>query len=244
MRSRLVLVLLALLAPLLAVLPSSGSSSAAPQGRLTIEVLSNRSDLVSGGDVLVAVDLPRAVKPGRVRVKLGGRDVTQRFSTSDGRLVGLVTGLEVGRNVLRATAPKARAARAVVINHPNGGPLFSGPQAKHYVCQDTATDAQCNEPATYDYLYKSTNPATPATPPSWSASAPLAPSFRMRGPVSLPRAERSSAPTTASTWCGPASASTAADRARSPTRASGRWRTSTPWSVVVVATSAGGSAGS
>ncbi|MCW2773317.1 MAG: hypothetical protein JWN91_1643 [Nocardioides sp.] len=171
MRSRLVLVLLAVLAPLLAVLPSSGSS-AAPQGRLTIEVLSNRSDLISGGDALVAVRVPKGVRPGQVRVRLGDRDVTQRFSTRGGRLLGLVTGLDVGRNVLRATAPGARPARAVVVDHPNGGPLFSGPHSTHYVCQESATDAQCNEPATYDYLYKSTNPATPDLQPYDPANPP------------------------------------------------------------------------
>jgi Tannase-like family of unknown function (DUF6351) len=171
MRSRLVLVLLALLAPLLVVLPTSGSS-AAPRGALTIEVLSNRSDLISGGDALVAVDLPDAVRSRQVRVTLGERDVTKRFTARGGRLVGLVTGLEVGRNVLRATAPGARPDKAVVINHPNGGPLFSGPQPQHYVCQESATDAQCNQPATYDYLYKSTNPATPDLQPYDPAAPP------------------------------------------------------------------------
>jgi hypothetical protein len=173
MRSRLVLVLLALLAPLLAVLPASGSS-AAPQGELTIEVLSNRSDLISGGDALVAVELPEggSVRPRQVRVTLGDRDVTQRFTVTGGRLLGLVNGLEVGRNVLRASVPGARADRAVVVNHPNGGPLFSGPHSTHYVCQETAVDAQCNEPATYDYLYKSTNPVTPDLQPYDPANPP------------------------------------------------------------------------
>ena len=171
MRSRLVLVLLALLAPLLAVLPTSGSS-AAPQGALTIEVLSNRSDLISGGDALVAVDVPDSVRPRQVRVTVGDRDVTQLFAVRDGRLLGLVNGLEIGRNVLRATAPGAAPDKAIVIDHPNGGPLFSGPQSQHYVCQETATDSQCDEPATYDYLYKSTNPLTPDLQPYDPATPP------------------------------------------------------------------------
>ncbi|GAB6985326.1 DUF6351 family protein [Nocardioides pyridinolyticus] len=166
MRNRLLL-LLALLAPLLAVVPGGPSTAEAkPRGALVVEVLSNRADLVSGGDVLVAVDLPRGVKAGQVTVTAGGRDVTRRFAVrEDGRFLGLVTGLDLGRTVLRATAPRATAGRAVVVNHPNGGPVFSGPQHAYYRCQATAVDEQCNEPASYDFLYKSSNPTSPGLQP-------------------------------------------------------------------------------
>lgn len=152
MRSRIALLLLALLAPVLAVVPGSGSAATLP-GRLTIQVLSNRADLVSAGDVLVAVRLPQGVRAGQVRVTADGRDVTRRFAVrEDGRFLGLVTGLDLGRTVLRATAPGARADRAVVVNHPNAGPVFSGPQTEHYQCDG------CDKPATYDFLYRSTDP--------------------------------------------------------------------------------------
>ncbi len=39
-----------------------------PLKSLTVEVLSNRADLVSGGDALVAVDLPAKVNPAKVQV--------------------------------------------------------------------------------------------------------------------------------------------------------------------------------
>lgn len=162
MRNRLLL-LIALLAPPLAVVPAT---EAAPRGQLVVEVLSNRADLVSGGDVLVAVDLPRGVKPGQVKVTAGGRDVTKRFAVrEDGRYLGLVTRLDLGRTVLRATAPGATAGRAVVVNHPNGGPVFSGPQHAYYRCQETAVDEQCNEPASYDFLYQSSDPTSPGLQP-------------------------------------------------------------------------------
>lgn len=164
MRNRLLL-LLALLAPLLAVVPGT-PSTAAPRGALVVEVLSNRADLVSGGDVLVAVDLPRGVKAGQVRVTAGDRDVTKRFAVrADGRFLGLVTGLDLGRTVVKATAPGSTAGRTVVVNHPNGGPVFSGPQHRYYRCQETAVDEQCNEPASYDFLYLSTNPLSPGLQP-------------------------------------------------------------------------------
>ena len=169
MRVRLPL-LLGLLAPLLAVpaltapAPAAPEASRAAQG-LSVEVLSNRRDLVSGGDVLAEVVLPRGVAPRAVRVTRNGDDVTDRFHvTADGRLVGLVAGLELGRNVLRATAGRD-AARTTLTNHPNAGPVFSGPQAEHYRCQESAVDAQCNEPATHGFFYRSTDPTKPDLQP-------------------------------------------------------------------------------
>nr|WP_281385990.1 DUF6351 family protein [Nocardioides luti] len=138
---------------------------AAPAKRLTIEVLSNRADLVSSGDALVAVRLPRGVRARSVEVTVGDRDVTHRFKVrQDGRFLGLVKGLRLGRNVVRATAP-GYAGRTVITNHPNGGPIFTGPQSEHYQCQETAKDAACNERATYSFLYKSTDPSQPDLQP-------------------------------------------------------------------------------
>lgn len=77
-RRHLTPVLVALAVTLgLPVVTAGGSQAAA--GTLTIEVLSNRADLVSGGDALVAVELPARVSPDRVRVVLGGQDVTSQF---------------------------------------------------------------------------------------------------------------------------------------------------------------------
>ena len=42
-----------------------------------IKVLSNRADLVSGGDALVRVKLPRGVRPARLRLMAGHRNVTR-----------------------------------------------------------------------------------------------------------------------------------------------------------------------
>lgn len=142
-----------------------------------IRVLSNRADLVSAGDVLIEIDLPPGVKPRKLRVTVAGRDVSKQFAKRpSGRVIGRIDGLALGRNVIRASVPKPRGravAKTVVVNHPNGGPVFSGPQKPHYTCQEGAVDAQCNQPATYTLLYKSTNPLAaglktydPAAPPS------------------------------------------------------------------------------
>jgi hypothetical protein len=121
----------------------------------TIEVVSNRADLISAGDALVAIDIGSA-DPAGVRVTVGDRDVTDAFALRpNGRYEGLVEGLSVGENELTATVPGAPAAQITIVNHPNGGPVFSGPQVQPWVCQEGARDAQCNQPETYSYEYLS-----------------------------------------------------------------------------------------
>ena len=140
-------------------------------GQLEIRTLSNRADLISGGDALVEVVLPRRSDAARVRVKLNGRDVSSAFTTRDGRLIGLVTGLKVGKNSLTAQLKDQPVERLTITNHPAGGPIFSGPQLQPWICETEsaglapATDSQCNAPTKVDYLYRSTDPAKTALLP-------------------------------------------------------------------------------
>ena len=61
---------------------------------LRIRALSARPDLVTGGDVLVQIDGPARLAPGRVTVRLNGADVSAAFrGTPTHAVVGLVTGL-------------------------------------------------------------------------------------------------------------------------------------------------------
>ncbi len=144
---------------------TTSDSRRAPSRELVVKVLSNRSDLVSGGDALVSVRLPRGMDAEQVRVYVGDRDVTRRFRVrANGQYEGLLLGLRVGENVVRVQAP-GYAGQSVITNHPNGGPVFSGPQHGPYQCQSTAVDAQCNEPASYSLLYKSTDPTKPGLQP-------------------------------------------------------------------------------
>jgi hypothetical protein len=117
----------------------------------SIEVLSNRADLISGGDALVAVDLPAGTDPSTITVTQNGKDVTSDFAQRpNGRFEGLLTGLVNGANTIAAGG-----AKITITNHPNGGPVLDGPQIQPWVCQSTAQDKQCNQPATYAYQYKS-----------------------------------------------------------------------------------------
>ena len=143
----------ALLALLL--VPATAAAAKKRPG-LRIHVVSNRADLISAGDALVRIEGRAHIKMARIRVTAGRRDVTRAFRRrANGRIEGLVTGLKVGRTVLKARAPGRRAARAAVINHPNGGPVLSGPQVQPWQCQAGATDTQCNQPPSYAYSYKS-----------------------------------------------------------------------------------------
>jgi hypothetical protein len=136
-----------------------------------IRVLSNRADLVSAGDALVAVKPPAGVSPSRLRVRLRGEEVTDEFAVREnGRFEALLTGLRDGPNGLVARVRGGPWAKLVITNHPNGGPVFSGPHVQPWVCQETAVDEQCNQPVAYEFRYMREGGGwadyDPAAPPS------------------------------------------------------------------------------
>jgi hypothetical protein len=139
----------------LVVAPSVGAATLAP----TIAVLSNpRADLVSDGQALVGITLPNGQGIAGLKVTVGSRDVSKDFAVrSSGQIQGIVDNLRVGTNVVTAQA-QGRAAHLTITNHPSGGPIFGGPQIQPWRCQDGARDKQCNQPATFSYSYKSTDP--------------------------------------------------------------------------------------
>src|ERR687896_1670842 len=106
--------------------------------RVDIDVVSSRADQVSGGDALVKVEASRADLDD-LRVLLGGADITDAFEQRDGDLVGLVTGLELGRNRLEVLEERRgrdkTLDRLTLENHPQTGPIFSGPHQVPFVCK-------------------------------------------------------------------------------------------------------------
>jgi hypothetical protein len=140
---------------------ASGSAVRTPHP-VKITVLSGRADLVSSGSAVVAVSPASAA--GALKVTLDGRDVTRRFaarSTLGGRYAAVLRGLRVGDNVVRATLPNGAGAQLTLVNHPNGGPLFAGPQPTPWVCPRGARDKKCNQPPRFTYKYVSTDPTRP-----------------------------------------------------------------------------------
>src|SRR3989442_6090039 len=91
-----------------------------------IKVLSNRADLISGGDALVEIVLPDGVDPASVRVDVDGRNVTAAFAVRpNGRDIGLITGLAERSNVLTARGPDGAGASITITSHPIGGALVA-----------------------------------------------------------------------------------------------------------------------
>ncbi|WP_433225923.1 DUF6351 family protein [Microtetraspora malaysiensis] len=146
-------------------------------GELRITAISGRADMVTGGDSLLRIDLPRAVPRESLRVTLNGRtDVTPAFRNGPGadELVGLVTGLREGRNTVEVTAQVPRRPRSSItlVNYPAHGPVFSGPHQQPFACETAAfqipviggtlgepLDANCAIKARVDYFYRSSTGA-------------------------------------------------------------------------------------
>lgn len=134
---------------------------------IAITVLSGQPDRVSGGSVLVEVASPRHER--RLRVTLNGRDVSNAFHPGDqpNSMVGLVTGLSLGRNRLRAEGGEGRASIELT-NYSIKGSIISGPQIQPFICQtetfmlpDGTTlgppiDADCSAATRVNYVYMST----------------------------------------------------------------------------------------
>lgn len=142
---------------------SLGARFPEPLSAQEIVVLSNRADLISGGDALVEINLPGGTDPARVDVRVDGRSIRSAFQLrADGRFYGLVTGLREGPNVLTLDTP-GTDARITLVNHTIGGPVFSGPQLRPWQCDTTAepslgppSDEKCNAETRYRYLYRTT----------------------------------------------------------------------------------------
>ena len=178
-----------------AVLAFSLSTSAVAAGPEII-VLSNRADLVSGGDALVQINLPPFVDPARgVKVALNGTLINNMFAVRpNGRYQGLVTGLNNGDNLLTVHTTQG-GAKLTITNHPIGGPVFSGAQVQPWICATptpvpesgntpasnasglttVAFDSQCNIATEYKLFYRTTtsgcstalpDPSPPTAPPT------------------------------------------------------------------------------
>jgi hypothetical protein len=177
-----VLLTLAIAAAGLAV-TASGAGAVQP---FTIESVSNpEADLVSGGQVLVRVEVPDGTDAADVTVTSNGVvDVTAAFAVQDdGSLLGLVDGLSVGRNRIVATLADGTASTLRVRNRPITGPVFSGPQQLPFFCEThrypglpAASPPLCSAPTQVTYLYRNTAGAflplaDPSVPPADAAMA-------------------------------------------------------------------------
>lgn len=121
-----------------------------PEKVLQIRTISNRADLVSDGDALVELTFPERAAVPSLKVSLNGRDITSAFAAAgEDRMLGLVTGLVDGDNVLAAQMGGGKKAQLTITNSPRSGPVLSGAQIKPYYCaHPTPRPANGNTPAT------------------------------------------------------------------------------------------------
>jgi hypothetical protein len=145
------------LAGLLSLVVSAAAWANEGGSNLEIVTVSNRADLISGGDALVEVRVPKQVSLSAVKVRLNGHDITASFKANAAArtLRGLVTGLVEGRNDVVAEADgkgkgkdDEKEARLTITNHPIGGPVLLGSQTQPWVCATpTGTPESGNMPA-------------------------------------------------------------------------------------------------
>lgn len=169
--------------PLALVACGGDDNSSSPVAGTTLQTLSGRADMVSGGSALVEVKLPAGIAQSVVKVTLGTNDVSSAFTTrADGRTVGLVTGLANGANTLTVTSPNNAFAGATltITNHPIGGPVLLSSQVTPWICATpvptaasasapatnasglptAATDAQCNIATKASLFYRTLTPVS------------------------------------------------------------------------------------
>lgn len=143
--------------------------------RLEIKTLSSRPDLVSGGDALVEIKTPAGVSLNDITVTLNGKDVTAQFKhdLDTGSFRGLITGLTVGDNSLRAAIKplgkssgkpdKSGSASLALKNYPITGPILSGPHLTPYECRTVESglgqplDSNCSAAQKIEYFYRASN---------------------------------------------------------------------------------------
>lgn len=123
----------------------------------TIRALSTEAAHVTAGDVLLEVTAP----PGTA-ILAGDRDITAAFrkDQTSGKLAGLVTGLPLGKTLIRAAG-----ASLEITNYPVTGPMISGPWQQPFICQTAEfklpdgtmlgkpLDANCSVKTVIQYVY-------------------------------------------------------------------------------------------
>src|SRR5439155_16014957 len=179
----------------------SKSQAQLPPFNFEIRTLSNRADLISGGDALVEVRVPKTVPLHQVTLFLNGRDVTSTFRTDASERVmrGVLTGMVPRQNEFLADSNGRGLGRPraslTITNHPIGGPVLLGSQTTPWICATRtavpasgntpasnasglttfAVDAQCNIATEYKLFYRTTtSPCSAALPDPSPPAAPPA----------------------------------------------------------------------
>src|SRR4030095_2387101 len=153
-----------------------------PPFNFEIRTLSNRADLLSDGDALVEVQVPKTVPMTKVKLTLNGVDVGDSFvADADNRtLRGVLTGMPPGENTFVADANGDGFGRPwaslTLTNHVRGGPILFASPPQPWICATPtpvrasdnapssnasglstfAVDAKCNIVTEFKLFYRTT----------------------------------------------------------------------------------------
>ena len=178
--------------------PQAQAGAQLPPFNFEIKTLSNRADLISDGDALVEVQVPKNVPMKKVTLTLNGANVNAAFvADEDARTMrGVLSGLVLGENLFVADSTGQGEGRPwaslTITNHPRGGPVLLGSQVMPWVCATpvpmaefgtmpasnasglttTAIDAQCNIATEYKLFYRTTTAGCSHALPDPSPPAP------------------------------------------------------------------------
>ena len=161
----------------LAMVAGCGGSDDQPAS--TINIVSSKASLATGGSALVEIPLPAGVAREELRVTLNGADVSSAFRAKDaGTLIGKLNGLKVGENTIEAVVigSGVSVAKTTVTNTDTAGPLFSGPHQRPWICETAASglgappaSGPCTANAVVEWYYKNAAgafvPLTKLSPP-------------------------------------------------------------------------------
>ena len=177
-----------------------------------LATLSNRADMISGGDAMVEIQLPAGATVTQLHVAVGTRDVSTAFAErANHRIIGVITGLADGANTVTADLGSQSVGTLTITNHKIGGPVISGPQVVPFVCAtpvatpevgDTprtnqsglstnAIDDQCNIATEIKlYYHSSTAGCANALPdPNAPTAPPANPCFKTYDPAAAAPAD-------------------------------------------------------
>ena len=148
---------------------TAGSNFAPPdEADLHLRAVSSKPWLVTGGDVLVELELAEPMAGSTVTLEINGVDVSEKLvSISPQVSQALLTGLPEGDNLLLATAGQQQRQLRLT-NYPLSGPIISGPHEVPFYCQTSefkkvngemfgaGSESGCEGPVQTDYVYYST----------------------------------------------------------------------------------------
>ncbi|MEC7549877.1 MAG: DUF6351 family protein [Pseudomonadota bacterium] len=148
---------------------TAGSNFEPPdEADMHLRAVSSKPWLVTGGDVLVELELAEPMAGSTITLEINGVDVSEKLvSISPQVSQALLAGLPEGDSLLLATAGQQQRQLRLT-NYPLSGPIISGPHEVPFYCQTsefkkvngemfgTGPESGCEGPVQTDYVYYST----------------------------------------------------------------------------------------